>query len=119
MSDTESNIKQRFDFFGFLQFLSSHNIVATAVAALISQRVNNFSDIFVDGLIVPIINRDVDEDGVRDIYEIEKRVFIISGVKFRVGKVYVAVIKFLLVTYCIFIISRLLRYDVNKKIGWF
>lgn len=111
--------KEKLDFYGLLQFLSSHNIITIAVAALISQRVNKFADIFVDNLVVPIMDRDVDNDGERDIAHIENKVFVIAGAKFKVGKVYVAVLKLILVTYCIFIISRNLKHDVDKKIRWF
>lgn len=94
-----------FNFVRFLKFLEEHNIIATAIAAVLSDRINEITNSFVNYLVMPIINRDADNDGKRDIKNLEDRVFAFKGVRIQIGKFLLSIIKFIIITYIIFIIS--------------
>jgi len=98
-----------FNFVNFMDFLSANNVMAAAIAAVMSERINDMTDSFVDNILMPIINRDGDGDGESDIKCLEDKVVVIFGVKFRVGKVIVSFLKFLVITYFIFLISRIVH----------
>lgn len=99
-----------FDFVRFIKFLKENNIISTAIAAVLSDRINEVTNSLVNNLIMPIINRDGDNDGEKDIKKLEEKVITISGVRFQIGRFIMALIKFILVTYIIFIVTRV----VNK-----
>ena len=99
----------KFNFVRFIKFLEKNNIAATAIAAVLSDRVNEVTNVFFDELILPIINRDANNDGVRDIKKFEEKEIVLFGAKFKLGKLILSVFKFLVVTYIIFILSKLLK----------
>lgn len=98
-----------FDLTSFINFLDKSNIFPTVAAAIISERINDFANVFVNDIIMQIIYRDANSDGVHDIAQIETKVIKIHGVEFRIGKLVVSLVKFILVTYVIFIVSRILQ----------
>lgn len=98
-----------FDFVRFIKFLKDHNIIATAIAAVLSDRINEVTNAFVNNLIMPVINRDADNDGTKDIQKLEDKVVSFKGVKLEIGRFFLAIFKFIVVTYLIFIISRALK----------
>jgi len=101
-----------FNFVHFMKFLKDNNILATAIAAILSDRINEITTTFVDYMIMPIINRDGDKDGEKDIKKLEDATFSVYGMEFHVGKVIMALIKFVIITYIIFLIAKSI-----KKIG--
>ena len=58
-----------------------------------------------DNMILPIINRDYNKDGVPDIKHFENTELKILGIKFKIGKFVVDIIKFIMVIYLVFAIS--------------
>ncbi len=98
-----------FNFIHFMKFLKDHNILATAIAAVLSERINEVTNIFVENMIMPIINRDGDKDGTRDIKKLEDTEIKIFGINFKIGKVIFAFLKFIIITYVIFIIAKAIR----------
>lgn len=115
MSDSSpSNNLGSFNFMHFMRFLSENNVLAISVAAVMSDRINDLTNTCVDSLLMPIINIDADNDGVRDIKSLEDKEIKIYGMKFAVGKVMIAIIRFIIITYVVFIISRLMN-DISKR----
>lgn len=115
MSDSSpSNRLGSFNFVHFMRFLSENNVLAISVAAVMSERINDLTNSCVDNLLMPIINRDADNDGVRDIKSLEDTKIEVCGMKFGIGKVTIAVIRFIIITYVVFIISRLMN-NIAKK----
>lgn len=98
-----------FNFGTFVQFLKTHNVFSTVIAAVLSDRIAELTDIFVNSIIMPIINRDTNRDGVRDVKVLEDKILYIDGAKIEIGKFFVAIIKFIIVTYSIFLIARLVK----------
>lgn len=95
-----------FNFVHFMKFLSNNNVLATAIAAVLSERISDVTNSVVDNILMAIINRDGDGDGKSDIDELQNRTVVISGMKFGVGKVLISLIKFIIITYMIFMLTR-------------
>ena len=96
----------------FIKFLNDNQVFPVAIAAVLSSRLNDVLDALVNGLVMPILNRDADGDGERDIKKIEDFSISFSGMKFEVGKLGITLLKFLLVTYTIYLLVRL-----GRKLG--
>lgn len=109
MSERSPPYDVQFNFVRFMKFLQDNDIGATAVAAVLSDRINEVTNEFFDGIILPIVNKDADKDGVRDIKRIEDIELKVLNVKFKIGKLGVSVLKFIIVTYIVFIITRLIN----------
>jgi len=109
MVDSSPDDNLGFNFIYFMKFLADNNVIATAIAAVLSDRISDITNTCVDHLLMPIINRDADGDGERDIKKLEAKVVKIYGMEFGVGKVFLALIKFMIITYVVFLISRLVN----------
>ena len=110
----ESGMGLGFNFMRFINFLDKNNIAATAIAAVLSYRINDFTNVFFDELILPIINRDSNDDGNKDLKKFEEYEIVIFKMKFRVGLIMLAIFKFIIVSYIIFIIFRIFN-DIKGK----
>ena len=98
----------RFDLFNFIQFkdfLVKNKAFATAASIVIATQINDFAISFTDNLIVPIINRDYNKDGVADIKQFENTELHVFGIKLKIGKFVIDIIKFIMVIYLVFVIS--------------
>jgi len=109
-----TNLGLGFNFMRFINFLDKNNIAATATAAVLSFRINDFTNVFFDELILPIINRDGDHNGEKDIKKFEQYVITIYGVKFKIGLIMLSIFKFIIVSYIIFIIFRIFN-NIKEK----
>ena len=103
------NVAPTFTSVQFIQFLKDNNILATTIAILLSGTINDMTTSFVEHLVMPIINRDGNDDGVRDIKKLEDVEFSMYGSKIKAGKVILAFFKFIIITYIIFIIAKTVK----------
>ena len=55
---------------------------------------------------MPIINRDGDGDGVKDINKYQNYIIKIYNIEFRIGNFIIEICKFIVITYLMFIISK-------------
>ena len=98
----------RFDMFNFIkfkEFLVKNKAFATAASIVIATQINELAISLTDNMIVPIINRDYNKDGVADIKQFENTELIIFGIKFKIGKFIIDIIKFIMIIYLVFAIS--------------
>ncbi len=109
MSDRSSDDQMEFNFVHFIKFLRDNNILGVAIAAILSDRIGRVTDSFVNDLIMPILSRDGDGDGEEDIKKLEDKSIMCFGANFRIGKFMTSVIKFVLVTYIIFILAKVVK----------
>jgi large-conductance mechanosensitive channel len=110
MSEIE---EQNFNFVYFVKFLSDNNVFTIVIASILSEKLSEFITSFIDNIILPIINRDGDNDGERDIKSVEEYELVISGMKFKLGKVLMSLIRCIIITYLIFILIKVIE---KKKI---
>jgi large-conductance mechanosensitive channel len=116
VGDSSNSGDIRFNFIRFIVFLKNNNILSTAIAAVLSDRVNDLTNTIIDYAIMPIINRDADNDGISDIKNLEDKKFNVFGVNLGVGKCCVSIIKFVLITYVIFVISNIIDFKKFDKL---
>ena len=69
---------------------------------------------FVENIILPIFNRDINEDGVPDINNFENIELDIFGIKIKMGKFAVSILRFLIIIYIVFLVS--VFYDYHDDI---
>ena len=106
---------ESFNYIYFMRFLSNNNVLPTAIAAVLSERISDLTHTFVDNIIMAVINRDADGDGVKDIVNLEKQSVKLYGVKFGVGKVVLSLLKFIIVTYTLFLVSKIISKTSKHK----
>ena len=91
----------------FLHFIKLNNVISIAVATIISNKINDVINSFIECLIMPIINRDGNNDGERDIKKLEEYTIYISGIKFKVGECLITLLKFFIIAYILFILTKI------------
>lgn len=114
IEDSSDSYDIDFNFVRFIKFLRDNNIIAVAIASVLSDRINEVTNSFTSNIVMPIINRDGDNDGKKDITKLETKSIKFYGMNFAVGKFVVALFKFLIVTYIIFLLSNILKKFVKK-----
>ena len=103
-----------FNFIKFQQFLEKNKAFATASAIVIATQLSVLATSFVENIILPIFNRDINEDGVPDINNFENIELDIFGIKIKMGKFAVAILRFLIIIYIVFLVS--VFYDYHDDI---
>lgn len=102
-----------FNLIEFRKFVIDNKVFATALSFLIATQLKDVVDAFLQGFINPIIMRDADNDGKPDLLELDTWTVQFMGINFKVGKIVVEIIKFTVVLYTLFIITRFFRDIVN------
>ena len=104
-----SNIVKVDSFVGFLQ---DKSIINLAMAAVLSDRISDVADSLFEYLITPFFKIDIDNDGVGDGTEvldrIKKKTLKIKGVEFKIGSFLLAITRFFIVAYTLYLFSRLM-----------
>lgn len=103
-----------FKFIKFQQFLEKNKAFATASAIVIATQLSVLATSFVENIILPIFNRDLNEDGIPDINNFENIELDIFGIKIKMGKFAVSIIRFILIIYIVFFVS--VFYDYHDDI---
>ena len=105
-----------FNFIKFKEFLEKNKACATAASIVIATQITILSSSFTDNIIVPIFDRDTDGDGKKDLIQFENITFKMFGIKIKIGKFIIDIIKFLIVIYVVFVISLFYdKYDLIIK----
>ena len=103
-----------FNFIKFKDFLKDNDAFISAVAIVIATQIKNFADAFTYNIIVPIFDIDMNKDGIRDVKKIEDYEFDFLGIKFKIGKLLIEILKFIISLYIIYLISKL-GFDKKKE----
>ena len=102
-----------FNFIKFKKFLEENKSFASAISIVIATHISTLSASFTDNIIIPIFNRDVNKDGIKDIKYLEDLELNIFNIKFKLGKFVIDIIKFMFVLYILFLIASF--YEVELK----
>ncbi len=112
--DSEANT---FNYVRFIKFLSDNNIIAVAIAAVLSNRIIEVTNEFVKEIIMPILNfnhkKDMPEED-----KFENKKLVIAGIEFGIGKMVHAIIKFCIIISLLFLMSNILRRAIKKPIDF-
>lgn len=99
-----------------INFFNQNNIFPTIIATVMSTYVTELTTSFTDNIILPIINRDADNDGVADIKTLEKFELKILKINFKIGKFFVVIIKVLLIFLILFALDYSFKSEKDKFI---
>jgi large-conductance mechanosensitive channel len=92
----------------FINFLKEYSVITTAVAAIFSYKLNDLTNEFFDGIILPIINRDADKKN-----RFENKEYNINGIKFKLGKFTLSIVKFIIIIYILYILASIFKYHTS------
>ena len=95
-----------FNIQNFIKFLEENHIIATVIATVISTYITNLSHSLSNDILLPIINRDGDNDGEEDINKYQNYILEIFKIKFRIGNFIIEFIKFITMTFLIYLLSN-------------
>ncbi len=91
----------------FYIFIKDNHIIATAIATIFSKIITDLSYSFIDNILLPIINIDLDNDGKSDINNIKNKIINLYGISFKVGPFVIEIIKFVCILLMLFYFSKL------------
>jgi len=94
----------------FYIFIKDNHIITTAVATIFSRIITDLSYCFIENILLPIIKIDYDNDGKADIDNLENKIIIFNGIKIKLGKFIIEIIKFLCITIILYYITKLNSY---------
>ena len=103
--DTKLFMFELFNFIKFKEFLQKNKAFATAASIVIATQISSLASSFTENIIVPIFNRDLNKDGIKDIQNFEDLKIKLFGIEIQLGKFIIDIIKFFVILYVVFIIS--------------
>ncbi len=90
----------------FYTFLNDNQIFATAIATIFSKIISDLSYSFIDNMLLPIINIDLNNDGKSDIADFKNKIININGIHFKFGQFAIEIFKFFIILFILFILSK-------------
>ena len=90
----------------FLSFLKNNNILSTIIATVMSTYITQLTTSFADDIVMPIIYRDGDGDGKADIKSLENTVMKVNGIKIKVGKFLVVLLKVTIIFVTLYLFKK-------------
>ena len=91
----------------FYNFIKDNHIITTTIATIFSKLITDVSYSFIDNIILPIINIDLDNDGKADINSFKNKKIKISGINFKIGPFAIEILKFICVIFILYYLSKL------------
>jgi large-conductance mechanosensitive channel len=98
----------------FTDIIMKNSVLFGITIAVLSTFVNQLVFSFINDIIMPIIDRDGNDDNKPDINKISDYTIKTNGITFKIGAFIVALIRFILLLFIIFILSMVL-ININKK----
>ena len=98
----------------FTQLLMKNSVFLGITIAVIASFVNQLVISFINDIIMPIIDRDGDENNEPDINKIANYTIKTGGITFRIGSFIIALIRFILLIFIIYILCLVLL-KINKN----
>ena len=80
--------------------------MTTIIITVIATYITEFMGSFTNDIIMPIINRDADNDNKPDIIELQEYKYKVNGITFKVGSFCSSLIKVVVAVVVLFILSK-------------
>ena len=97
----------------FFKYINDNKIYNTILSTVIGTYVTNLVICFCNDIITPVLNRDINNDGIKDIYKYENYIIRIFNINFRLGHFITEFFNFIIIMYIIFYINKIF---IKKKI---
>ncbi len=111
--ELENNTYKFYDFSEFREFLVDNKVIVTIVSFTIATYLNELIKSFFDDFIFCFLSPDCDQDKVPDFAFLFKYELNILGIKIKLGKLFLALIKFTIAAFLVFFISRFFNDIIN------
>lgn len=106
----------KISFSHFINFLEKNQVFSLTIATLLSGRISDLSSSITKYLILPFLELDINKNGIPDKIELENKIVNIFGKNIHIGKVIVAILKFIVLTYITYLLVIILGYITNEKL---
>jgi len=90
----------------FYIFIKDNHIITTSIATIFSRLITDISYSFIDNILLPIINIDLNNDGKAEINSFKNKKILISGIAFKIGPFIIEIIKFICILYMLYHLSK-------------
>lgn len=108
--ELESNTLNILDFVDFREFLVENKVIVTIVSFTIATYMNDLIKSFFDDFLFCFLSEDCQNEKISSIFKYEIEIF---KIKFKLGRLFLALIKFILAAILVFIISRSFNDFIN------
>jgi len=102
-----------FNLDNFRKYIIEKGVVDTAIGFTMGKNIGYITESLFNNLILPFFNKDSDGDGINDFKKFEDYTKKIYGIEFKIGKFIIDSAKFIIMIYCLFIVSRITRDIIN------
>ena len=89
----------------FTDFLVKNDIVITIIATIISNTFSNLTQSLLNNILYPLINIDLNGDGISDRKNLDNFSIKIFGSELKVGKFFITLIEFSIVLFTIYVLN--------------
>ncbi len=89
----------------FTELVMKNSVLFGISVAVLSTFINQFLFSFINDIILPIIDRDGDDDKEPDINKITNYTVKVHGITFKVGSFIVSIIRFVIIIIILFLIA--------------
>lgn len=100
----------------FIKIVMENAVLLGIITALLASFVTQLVFSFINDIIMPIIDRDGNNDNEPDINKISKYEIKTNGITFKMGAFIVALIRFILLLFIMFVLGFVLIKIKNNKV---
>lgn len=99
-------MSNRFDYTSFGSFLGNNNFVSTAIAAAITDRILELTELLYSNFIVQILN--INNNKLEDVK------IKLGNKNLYIGKIFMAVFRFIIMLFMIYLIGKIISLNSNR-----
>ena len=88
-------------------FFTENQILTTLIGTILASNITLLTKSFMDNIVLPIINMDLNNDGEPDRETLEKFELNFSGINMKIGKFILTTIEFSIILFIIYIVNNI------------
>lgn len=92
-----------------LDFVSENSLMSSVIGTIIALNANDMAKSLADDVIIPIFDRDLDDDGRPDVNIIKNFKVTITGVPVRMGEFLLKVLRLLIIIVIVFLVYMIFK----------
>ena len=92
-----------------LDFVSENSLMSSVIGTIIALNANDMATSLADDVIIPIFDRDLDDDGRPDVNIIKNFKVTITGVPVRMGEFLLKVLRLIIIIVIVFLVYMIFK----------
>ena len=96
-------------YYDLLDFVSENSLMSSVIGTIIALNANDMAKSLADDVIIPIFDRDLDDDGRPDVNIIKNFRVTITGVPVRMGEFLLKVLRLLIIIVIVFLVYMIFK----------